>query len=514
MAAAGEGTPSSRGPRRDPPRRPPRDGNDCGPRDRSLAALGSIQGYGVYVYPNSFFRYEGEWKAGRKHGHGKLLFKDGSYYEGAFVDGEIMGEGRRHWAGSGDTFSGQFVLGEPQGYGVMEYKAGGCYEGEVSHGMREGHGFLVDRDGQVYQGSFHDNKRHGPGQMLFQNGDKYDGDWVRDRRQGHGVLRGADGSTYEGQWHSDVFSGLGSMAHCSGVTYYGLWINGHPAEQATRIVILGPEVMEVAQGSPFSVNVQLLQDHGEIAKSESGRVLQISAGVRYVQLSAYSEVNFFKVDRDNQETLIQTPFGFECIPYPVSSPAAGVPGPRAAKGGAEADVPLPRGDLELHLGALHGQEDTPGGLLARGHAPHCPGACQRVEQGCAEFTDVLLGPPPPGYHPFLFLDSLHKAGGRSRGGLHPRGTPPTTQEPPGGSRPEGRATEEQAAAAHLGEYVLMIHDLTTPPFLGRRLPPAFKHLRVVAKRAGQPPHVPEEGPEASSSWQAAHSCTPEPPAPR
>ncbi|XP_016808017.2 MORN repeat-containing protein 1 isoform X6 [Pan troglodytes] len=435
MAAAGEGTPSSRGPRRDPPRRPPRDGNDCGPRDRSLAALGSIQGYGVYVYPNSFFRYEGEWKAGRKHGHGKLLFKDGSYYEGAFVDGEIMGEGRRHWAGSGDTFSGQFVLGEPQGYGVMEYKAGGCYEGEVSHGMREGHGFLVDRDGQVYQGSFHDNKRHGPGQMLFQNGDKYDGDWVRDRRQGHGVLRGADGSTYEGQWHSDVFSGLGSMAHCSGVTYYGLWINGHPAEQATRIVILGPEVMEVAQGSPFSVNVQLLQDHGEIAKSESGRVLQISAGVRYVQLSAYSEVNFFKVDRDNQETLIQTPFGFECIPYPVSSPAAGVPGPRAAKGGAEADVPLPRGDLELHLGALHGQEDTPGGLLARGHAPHCPGACQRVEQGCAEFTDVLLGPPPPGYHPFLLLDSLHKkAGGRSRGGLHPRGTPPTTQEPPGGSR--------------------------------------------------------------------------------
>ncbi|XP_045244154.2 MORN repeat-containing protein 1 isoform X4 [Macaca fascicularis] len=479
-----------------------------------LCVSSQYSGYGVYVYPNSFFRYEGEWKGGRKHGHGKLLFKDGSYYEGAFVDGEITGEGRRHWAWSGDTFSGQFVLGEPQGYGVMEYKAGGCYEGEVSHGMREGHGFLVDRDGQVYQGSFHDNKRHGPGQMLFKNGDKYDGDWVRDQRQGHGVLRRADGSTYEGQWHSDVFSGLGSMAHCSGVTYYGLWINGHPAEQATRIAILGPEVMEVAQGSPFSVNVQLLQDHGEIAKSESGRVLQISAGVRYVQLSAYSEVSFFKVDGDNQETLIQTPFGFECIPYPVSSPAAGAPGPRAAKRGAEADVPLPRRDLELDLGALCGQEGTPGGLLAGGHTPHCPGACRRVDQGCAEFTDVLLGPPPPGYHPFLFLDSLHKkAGSRSRGGLYPGGTPPTAQEPPGGSRPEGSAMEEQPAAAYPGEYVLMIHDVTTPPFLGRTLPPAFKHLRVVAKRADRPPHVLEEGPEASSGWQA-HGCTPEPPAPR
>lgn len=29
-------------------------------------------GYGVYVYPNSFFRYEGEWKGGKKHGK-KLL---------------------------------------------------------------------------------------------------------------------------------------------------------------------------------------------------------------------------------------------------------------------------------------------------------------------------------------------------------------------------------------------------------------------------------------------------------
>lgn len=34
-------------------------------------------------------------------GHGKLLFKDGSYYEGEFVDGEITGEGYQHWAWSG-----------------------------------------------------------------------------------------------------------------------------------------------------------------------------------------------------------------------------------------------------------------------------------------------------------------------------------------------------------------------------------------------------------------------------
>lgn len=81
---------------------------------------------------------------------------------------------------------------------------------------------------------------------------------------------------------------------------------------------------------------------------------------------------------------------------------------------------------------------------------------------------------------------------------------------------EGRGqepAEDQPSPPLAGEYVLMIHDVTTPPFLGRTLPPTFKHLRVVAKRADRPPDVLEEGPEASSGWQD-HGCTPEPPAPR
>ncbi|XP_055275367.1 MORN repeat-containing protein 1 isoform X8 [Moschus berezovskii] len=193
MASASEGRATSCMPRRELPGRPP------------------WNGYGVYVYPNSFFRYEGEWRGGKKHGWGKLLFKDGSYYEGDFVDGEITGEGCRHWALTGNTYTGQFVLGEPQGHGVMKYQAGGHYEGELFRGLREGHGCLVDADGQVYWGSFHDNKRHGRGRMIFRNGDEYEGNWVRDQRQGHGMLRLVDGSTYEvrmaGSWRSPRASG-------------------------------------------------------------------------------------------------------------------------------------------------------------------------------------------------------------------------------------------------------------------------------------------------------------------
>lgn len=49
-----------------------------------------------------------------------------------------------------------------------------------------------------------------------------------------------------------------------------------------------------------------------------------------------------------------------------------------------------------------------------------------------------------------------------------------------------------------GEYVIMIRDVTDPPFLGHTLPTAFKHLRVLGKGMDQRPHVPGEGPESPS----------------
>ncbi|XP_042113315.1 MORN repeat-containing protein 1 isoform X1 [Ovis aries] len=487
MAFASEGRATSCLPRREPSGRPPRDGNSRLPYRASVGKGGRRTGYGIYVYPNSFFRYEGEWRGGKKHGRGKLLFKDGSYYEGDFVDGEITGEGCRHWTLTGNTYTGQFVLGEPQGHGIMKYQAGGHYEGELFRGLREGHGCLVDADGQVYWGSFHNNKRHGQGRMVFRNGDEYEGNWVQDQRQGHGMLRLVDGSTYEGQWHSGVFSGQGSMAHCSGVIYRGIWINGHPMAQATRIAILGPEVMDIVQGSSLTLTIQLQQDNGEVATSEDGRELEISAGVRYVQLPAYSEVSFFRVDDGLRQTPIQTPFGFQCISYPLSSLEFEGPEPRAALESASALSLLPEGD--------------PSGLPARKHEPSCPRSRRRAERGCVQFSDVRLGPPPPGYHAILFLEGLHEVGSRPRGQDH-RGTTPIAQGPPGRSRLDGAAKAEPAAEAFPGEYVIMIRDVTTPPFLGHTLSMAFKHLRVLARGAGQQPHVPSEDLEALS-WRGA-----------
>lgn len=279
-----------------------------------------------------------------------------------------------------------------------------------------------------------------------------------------------------------------------------MFINGHPAAQAKKIVVLGPEVLEVSQGSPFTLKVQLQQDDGDIAKSESGRILKISAGVRYVQLPEYSEVSFFKMDEDHMETPIQTPFGFQCISYPLSIPMSWGLEPGSNVESARADILLSKRDSEpvLDSGAFHGQGDTPSILPARRYESCCPAVCQRVEQGCAEFVDIFLGPPPPGMQPFLFLPSmLEKNGNRPKGGQNPPEMVHTVQELPKGTRPDG-TTVEPSTSAYRGEYVVMVCDVTTPPFLGHRLPTTFKHLRVLAKRDSQWPHVPEDHPEALS----------------
>ncbi len=62
-----------------------------------LCILRVRTGHGAYVYPNSYFEYEGSWQAGKKHGRGTLRLGDGSCYEGDFVDGEITGNGTRKW---------------------------------------------------------------------------------------------------------------------------------------------------------------------------------------------------------------------------------------------------------------------------------------------------------------------------------------------------------------------------------------------------------------------------------
>ncbi|KAM5140338.1 MORN repeat-containing protein 1 [Mantella aurantiaca] len=457
-------------------------------------------GYGVYIYTNSFFRYEGEWEDGKKHGHGKLLFRDGSYYEGEFIHGEITGNGLRYWATSGNFYSGEFHEGELHGHGVMHYRDGGRYEGEFVFGIREGHGLLVAEDGQTYSGAFHNNKKYGEGQMSYPNGDHYEGNWVLDQRQGHGVLQCLDGTIYEGQWRNDAFSGQGTMIHCSGVIYDGPWINGHPADAAKKLVILGEDMMEVVQGMPVTFHVQLQTEDGEMAEKENGRVLRIRAGIKYTSPAKLPSTNILELIEDFEDKPFHTPFGYECVNYPLSCATQKkliVEDGNAvsAQDGLESSSAWLSVDESKQLSESAG--DLPGGqdecpkITVSEEDISLPPPDTKVQAGQAAFEDVVFGPTPSR---FLYLledadkpQSRKKASGKVSAEKAEKMT--VSQEKIEDSRMDAVNKErkikketnagDNSDIARTGEFVIVVEDITSPPFLGHPLQTAFKLVRLI-----------------------------------
>nr|XP_056721386.1 MORN repeat-containing protein 1 [Euleptes europaea] len=460
-------------------------------------------GYGHYIYSNSFFQYEGEWKEGKKHGHGKLLFKDGSYYEGEFVNGEIVGNGFRYWAHTGNIYSGQFLYGELQGHGVMQYKDGQRYEGNFCYGVQEGHGQLTDKEGQQYEGSFYKNRRHGGGKMRFKNGDEYEGDWILDQRQGHGLLHCADGTVYEGQWRNDTFNGQGSIIHCSGVIYDGQWLNGYPVVQPKKMVILGPEVIDTVPGSAHTFHVQLQDEEGEVIECESGRLLELCAGIRDGVVLASSKTSLYKIMELLGRKPIKSPFGFGYISYPLMVPTSESPEPQASVSSAGKsllallELPAPKGDSEPESEptSLDSMRDTLN--IQDGIEDNFPSLShfQRAESGSAIFNNVILAPSPGDVLLAVQMDDTPEP-------LSPRRIKkrkdkthaekiPSSQESLGinrsrlmdeGSKTRLSQTCLREAVTLPGEYAIMVHEVTSPPFMGQHLPPAFRLLRILPEK--------------------------------
>jgi len=207
---------------------------------------GKRHGEGTYVYANGFFTYEGQWVNNLKHGQGKLLFGDQSWYEGSFQNGEIEGEGTRIWnacipyAGEfkrGAEYVGQFLAGEKHGQGKLVDVDGVIYEGAWQKNKRHGRGVLTGTDGAIYDGEFADHAQTGQGTLTRTNGVKYEGQWLQGERHGIGLMNWPSGTVYDGGWAKNAFQGQGELRAKSGGdeplrVYSGVWEDGKPTTQA------------------------------------------------------------------------------------------------------------------------------------------------------------------------------------------------------------------------------------------------------------------------------------------
>ena len=69
--------------------------------DMGKASSISIQYIHIYIYIYTYNskgeRYNGEYNMGRKHGHGRMVWPDGSIYDGHFDKDKCCGHGLLTW---------------------------------------------------------------------------------------------------------------------------------------------------------------------------------------------------------------------------------------------------------------------------------------------------------------------------------------------------------------------------------------------------------------------------------
>jgi hypothetical protein len=76
--------------------------------------------------------YEGEFKAGRKQGHGVKTWPNGDRYEGEFVEDRKEGQGTYTWGRGpweGESYQGAYVADKRQGFGTYRWPSGDVYSG-------------------------------------------------------------------------------------------------------------------------------------------------------------------------------------------------------------------------------------------------------------------------------------------------------------------------------------------------------------------------------------------------
>ncbi|MBR6784137.1 MAG: TIR domain-containing protein, partial [Clostridia bacterium] len=187
------------------------------------------------VAPNSAFEkpiYYGEYKNGKYHGKGKLIYPESSerdFYYGEFNEGKLHGNGQMFYK-DGTVFEGEFdsceIIGRFEATGKIIYSNGDVYEGEWKDDNPEGRGVKRYKNGDVYEGDWVNGKHHGNGKMSYVGGNVYDGEWVNGKREGKCIYTFASGEKYEGEFKDGRFHGHGVFRYLNGDVYEGEWKGG------------------------------------------------------------------------------------------------------------------------------------------------------------------------------------------------------------------------------------------------------------------------------------------------
>jgi hypothetical protein len=184
------------------------------------------------VYTSGKARYEGNFEAGRRHGHGLWISAAGDRYEGGFVRDLFEGHGH-HASASGRTYQGQFRAGKRHGRGTYTTAQGVRYTGGWVDDKRHGHGRQAFADGAVFVGNFVNDVAEGEGVWedgTDGGGGRFEGNYRGGVRDGEGVWVGADHDRCRGTFADGFLREIGEMTLAFQVEeedVLGRWVVGN-----------------------------------------------------------------------------------------------------------------------------------------------------------------------------------------------------------------------------------------------------------------------------------------------
>jgi hypothetical protein len=126
-------------------------------------------------------QYIGQKRRDLKHGRGKYIFKDRSYYEGGWREDMMHGEGQLFFPNGKLEYQGEWANDEPNGWGLLypsdPHSLWTAYEGQMRSGAMHGRGKLYFSDGTVFEGEFQNGKVFGRGCRVSPTGQAVEREW-------------------------------------------------------------------------------------------------------------------------------------------------------------------------------------------------------------------------------------------------------------------------------------------------------------------------------------------------
>lgn len=158
-------------------------------------------GYGKIISYSLNLRYEGQFKEDNMTGYG-ILMNSGMRYEGELVNGVIHGRGRIIMKDY--KINGLWNSGFPYGIVKVIYADGTKYEGPFEKYEATGKGRLIFMNNDRYEGDILNREPHGYGRRILSNGEIYEGNFVNGLPNGDGVVIDVNAKPSKGNFIDDL----------------------------------------------------------------------------------------------------------------------------------------------------------------------------------------------------------------------------------------------------------------------------------------------------------------------